>query len=107
MRRAHLARIFGANVLEHEQRRRNIFELLAHLLADLLALGAAVGAEAILGRHVVHDLLARQVRWQPLAAVSLPIRLWRCRWRYRLRGFRLGQDLLGGPPKLGGLNPLP
>src|ERR1700722_6954725 len=58
VRRTCFARIFGANVLEHHQRGRDVFELLAQILADPLTFGATVGAEAVFRSDVMDDLLA-------------------------------------------------
>ena len=65
------AGVLGADVLEHDQGRGPKFELLADLMADTSPLGAAVGAGAPFGQHVVQDRLAGQARRQRLATVAI------------------------------------
>ena len=112
---AGLAGIFGADVFEHDQRRGDVFELLADFLTDAGPLGAAVGAGALFGRDVVQDRLAGQARRQRLAAVALLLGRTRSgrRGRGRLRGrggcrrgLGLRQDLLGEEQELSGVDPL-
>ena len=102
-------------MFEHDQRRGDVFELLADFLADASPLGAAVGADALFGRHVVQDRLAGQARRQRLAAVAFLLgstRSGRRGWgRLRgrggcRRGLGLRQDLLGEEQELSGVDPL-
>jgi hypothetical protein len=46
---------------EDPQARRDVFELLARLLADPSPLGAALGAGLLLGGQVVDDLMPGEV----------------------------------------------
>ena len=80
---ARLASILGTHVLEHDQRRRHIFKLFTHFLADAGARRAAVGARPLLVGDVMHDPPARQARRQRLAAVA-----WDRSFHRRGRGFR-------------------
>ena len=59
---AGLAGILWADVFEHDKRRGDIFKLLADFLADASPIDAAVGAEALFGRDVMHDRPAWQTR---------------------------------------------
>ena len=102
-------------MFEHDHRRGDVFELLADFLTDASPLGAAVGADELFGRHVVHDRLAGQARRQRLAAVAFLLgntRSGRRGWgRLRgrdgcRRGHGLRQDLLGEEQKLSGVDPL-
>jgi hypothetical protein len=100
-------------VLDHDQRRGDVFELLADVLADAGPLGAAVGAGAPLGRDVMDDRLAGQARRQRLAAVALLLGGARSRRRARLgsrggcrRRLGLRQDLPGEEQELGRVDPL-
>jgi hypothetical protein len=81
-------------VLLHQKRRRNIFELLARVLTDLLTLSPAFRTSAVFEGDVVDDPLPRQARRQWLATVALGLRRGRLRslrsWRHRL-GDRRGQ----------------
>jgi hypothetical protein len=104
-------------VLEHDQRRRDVFELLADFLADAAAHGAAIGTRELFGGDVVQDRLAGQARGERLSAVALLLGLGRPR-RERALGDRLGlwsglglrlglrQDLLGEEQELSGVDPL-
>jgi hypothetical protein len=67
---AALARVFGPHVLNDDDRRRHIFELLADLLTEARTLRAAIGTEPLLERDIVHNPPARQIRRQGLAAVA-------------------------------------
>jgi hypothetical protein len=90
---ARLAGELGPDVLEHDQRGGNIFELFAEFLADALAKHAAIGASSLLRRDVVDDPLASQAGRQGLSAVTLDGRLGgRGRRRFGSR-FGLGRDL--------------
>jgi hypothetical protein len=109
------AGVLGADVLDHDERRGDIFELLAGLLADAGALGAAVGTGAPLRRDVVDDPLARQARRQRLAAVALAGGLASRRRRGRLGlggrcgsglGLSLLDDLTGEEEELIRVDPL-
>jgi hypothetical protein len=104
-------------MLEHDQRRRDIFELFADFLADAAAHGAAIGARELFGGDVVQDRLAGQARGERLSAVALLLGLLRPR-RERALGDRLGlwsglglrlglrQDFLGEEQELSGVDPL-
>src|SRR5204863_5649707 len=87
------ARIFGPDVLDHDQGRRNVFELFTDFGADALPQGAAVGARELFGGNVVNFRLAGQARGQRLAAMTIRLGLGRTRSRRRL-GDRIG--LRGG-----------
>ncbi len=91
------AGVLGPDVLEHDERRGHIFELLAEFLADRPALDAALRAEPLFGRDVVRHPPTRQARRQGLAAVAGGL-------GFRgglVRGCRSGSDL--GPAGLGDL----
>src|SRR6185437_11784863 len=100
-------------VLDHDQRRGDVFELLADILADAGPFGAAVGAGALLGRDIMNDRPAGQARRQRLAAVALLLGGARSRRRVRLgcrsgcrRRLGLRQDLPGEEQELGRIDPL-
>ena len=65
-----LAGVLGPHVLEHEERGRHEFELLADLFTDARAIAATFGAGPLLDRDVVDDPPAGQTRRQGLAAVT-------------------------------------
>ena len=109
--------VFRADVLEHDQRRGDVFELFADFGADALPHSAAVGARELFGEDVMHHRLAGQARGQGLPAVTLLLGLGRTRRRRRfgdhlgLRrglglGFGLRQDFLGEEPELSGVDAL-
>ena len=68
---AGLAGIFRADVFEHDQRSRDIFQLLADFVADAGPLNATIGASTMFGWNVMQDGLAGQDRRQWLAAVAI------------------------------------
>jgi hypothetical protein len=107
------AGVFRPDVLDHDQRRGDIFELFADFGANALPQGAAVGARELFGGDVVNFRLAGQARGERLAAVAILLglgRTWRGRGlgdRVELRcGLGLRQDLLGEEQELSGIDAL-
>jgi hypothetical protein len=103
--------VFRPHVLDHDQRRGDIFELFADFLADAMPHAAAVGAREFVGGDVMHDPLAGQAPRQRLAAVAVLRR--RTRRGRRLggqigsrRGLGLCQDLPSEEQELSGVDPL-
>ena len=68
------AAVFVADVPQHLERRRQVFELLAHLLADPLAQLAAGRARLLGVSKIVLDVDPRQMVRQRPAAVLVPLR---------------------------------
>ena len=66
---AYLGRMCSSTI----KRRGDVFELLADFLAEASPIDAAVGAEALFGRDIVHDPPAWQTRRQGLAAVAFSL----------------------------------
>ena len=102
-------------MLEHDQRRGDVFELLADFLADAAAASVPQsGHGQLFGGDVVQDRLAGQARRQRLAAVALLLGLGRTRSGARARGparvagvgLGLRQDFLGEEQELSGVDPL-
>ena len=64
------ASVLGSDMFKNDQRRGNVFELLADFLAHRPAFDAAIGASPLFKRDVMHNSLARQMLRQGLAAVT-------------------------------------
>ena len=100
-----------SRVLDHEERRRHVFQLLADLLADLGARASAVRAGQLLGGQLVLDPLPGQALGErlPPPAPPTPFRFRVLRLR-RLLGGTLGNvfgGILGEQPELVGIDALP
>src|SRR5512135_716766 len=108
-----LARATGvakSRVLDHEERGRDVLQLLADLFADLDAHVAAVGTGQFLGGQLVFDPLPGQMFGEPLPSPAPPVppRFRDLRLRRLLDG-RLGDAIrgVGEQAELGGIDALP